>query len=160
MSKENAKKFLDAMNDKATRKAWKKKTADVKSGEEELEVAIDMAKEMGYDVTKEELTDALKELKAEQKEKTQQAVQGVQELDLDDLEDVAGGVHYYVYDDNKDCQGGYWVKINKGCRAEFDDTFCMALDACKVQSIYYYACPGEYFKDGGEHHCWMQMYWS
>lgn len=109
MSKENAKKFLEAMNDKANRDVWEAKTADVKNDEEALEVGVYMAKEMGYDVTKEELTDALKELKAKQKEKTQKAVQGVQELDLDDLENVAGGAscgnpQYKFYSDNHFCE--------------------------------------------------------
>lgn len=91
MSKDNARKFLDAMNDKDAREAWNAKVAGVKDDVEALKAAVDIAKEMGYDITKEELTDALSELKSEQKERTQQAVQDVQELDLDDLEDVAGG---------------------------------------------------------------------
>jgi len=103
MSKENAKKFLNVMKDKDAREAWKKKTADVKSDEETLDVAVDMAKEMGYAVTKKELTDTLKELKAKQKEKTQKAVQGVQQLELDDLKNVAGGLQVFSPDSPYDC---------------------------------------------------------
>jgi uncharacterized protein YwqG len=158
MSKENAKKFLDAMKDKADREAWNAKVAGVKNDEEALEAAIDMAKEMGYDVTKEELTDTLKELKAEQKEKTKKAVQGVQELDLDDLEDVAGGYYYFEFVTGKGCQGGLYERKEGGCKKEFDDTTCFQIDACSFASIYYYDCPGEYFENGAENDCWGMMY--
>jgi len=159
MSKENAKKFLDAMKDKANREAWNAKAAGVKNDAEAFEAAFDTAKEMGYDVTKEELTEALKELRAEQKEKTKKAVQGVQELDLDDLEDVAGGT--YIYELLPDeTNPGYrkWKKKASGCKKEFDDTTCYSTDACRAANIYYYDCSGKYFENGAEDDCSWELW--
>ena len=159
MSKEDAKKFLGTLNDKDARLALKAKTAGAKNDSEVLEIVVDMAKEMGFDVTGEDITAALKELKAEQEEKTQKAIKGFQELGLDDLEDVTGGMYYYHMEDREDCEGTWYIRVETSrCVEDFDDTFCIAYDACSVMSVFYHDCTGKYYAAGDEFYCTLDMY--
>ena len=155
MSKENARKFCEAMNDKSAQEKWAQKAAGAKNDAEALDAAVSMAQEMGYDVTREELTDTLNELRAEQVKKTQQAVQNVQKLDEADLEDIAGGVYRY---DSKIKNGSEYRIIKDGCRHDFTDTSCFAADACKSMAVTYYDCTGKYYAKGDEHNCWGNLF--
>ena len=96
MEAEKAKEFLLALNDKDARDAWKAKMAGTKNDGEALAAAVDLARDMGFDVTVEDITAAMNELKAGQREKTQQAVADIQALEDNALEDIAGGQVFWV----------------------------------------------------------------
>ena len=83
MSLEKAKAFLTAMKEKEADDALTRKAADAKTEEEKLELAVETAKEMGYDVTAEELKEALWALVQERDE--------LVPLEDEDAEAVAGG---------------------------------------------------------------------
>ena len=59
MSVEKAKEFLDSVKEKAKDEAWAAKAAAAKTEEEKLGLAALMAKEAGFDVTAEEIKEAL-----------------------------------------------------------------------------------------------------
>ena len=59
--------------------------AGTKSDEEALEAAAGLAREMGYDVTGEDINEAMNALKSEQMEKTEKIVEGLQAMDDDSL---------------------------------------------------------------------------
>ena len=83
MSVEKAKEFLLALKEKGADEAWAAKAAEAKTEEEKFALAADMAKEMGYDLTAEDVREALTGLgKAEN---------DLVKLDDDAVENVAGG---------------------------------------------------------------------
>ena len=59
MSIEKAKEFLLALKEKGADKAWTEKAAKAKTEKEKLAVVVDMAREMGYDLTAEDIKEAL-----------------------------------------------------------------------------------------------------
>ena len=63
MSVEKAKEFLLALKEKGADEAWAKKAAEAKSGEERYALMADMAKDMGYDLTADDIKEALAGLK-------------------------------------------------------------------------------------------------
>ncbi|MBQ9408259.1 MAG: Nif11-like leader peptide family RiPP precursor, partial [Clostridia bacterium] len=115
MAIENAKKFLEqVMKDEALRKrAVEKEPAEV----------VEIAKKLGFDVTAEELDEAVKEMRQKAKEK-------LKELGPGDLDNVAGGV-WWLSEDAPDghefaCmltyhnaayqyENGYWCKEEHYC---------------------------------------------
>ena len=83
MSVEKANEFLLALKEKGADEAWAAKAAEAKTEEEKFALAADMAKEMGYDLTAEDVREALTGLgKAEN---------DLVKLDDDAVENVAGG---------------------------------------------------------------------
>lgn len=84
MSKENARNFLTDLKNKGEDNELIRNAAGAKTEEDKLEIASKTAKEMGYDVTAEELKDALAELMQEENDMIR--------LDAGHLEEVAGGV--------------------------------------------------------------------
>ena len=109
---------------------------------------------MGFDVTDEDITAALNELKAGQREKTQQAVTDIEALEDDALEDVAGGQVFWVNPLAKD------FKKNYGCKFNFTDDDCSWEDACEVMNILYHGCEKSYFKEScyWEKDCFFREY--
>ncbi len=83
MSVEKAKEFLLALKAKGADEAWEKKAAEAKNEEEKFALAADMAKEAGFDVTAEEIKEALKTLAQEDKD--------LVPLEDAEVKDVAGG---------------------------------------------------------------------
>ncbi len=83
MSIEKAKEFIDALKEKGADEAWAKKAAEAKSEEEKFALAADMAKEMGYDLTAEDVREALTGLGKGEND--------LVKLDDDAVENVAGG---------------------------------------------------------------------
>ncbi len=82
MSVEKAKEFLLALKENGAGEAWAKKAAEAKSEEEKDTLAADIAREMGFDLTAEDVREALAGLKKEV---------GLEALDDDAVEGVAGG---------------------------------------------------------------------
>ncbi len=154
MSVDKAKQFLNALNGKGARDAWKAKMAGTKSDEEAVEAAVGLAREMGYDVTGEDINEAMNALKSELMEKTEKAVEGLQEMDDDSLEDVAGGEVFWVNEISKK------VKKNYGCKFNFTDDDCYLEDACEILSIVYNGSEKTYFKEAciWEKDCFFREY--
>ena len=80
MSVGKAKEFLAAVKEKTPDEGWREKAA-AKIGEEKIGVVVDMAHEMGYDVTEADIREAIAQV--------QQKDFGV--VDDDMLEGVVGG---------------------------------------------------------------------
>ena len=102
------------------------------------EAAVDA----GIDVTAADIRDALEELDAEHKAKTQEAVQDLQTLEDSEVEAVAGGVYYIGEIDGQTHQ-----KIEGECVNDFTDDDCTLQDACHVFSNRYYDCDNTYYAD-------------
>ena len=83
MSVEKAKEFLLALKEKGADKAWAEKAAEAKTEEGKFALAADMAKEMGYDLTAEDIKEALNTLAQED--------QDLVPLEDEEVEGVAGG---------------------------------------------------------------------
>ena len=88
MSIEKAKEFIDALKEKGADEAWAAKAAEAKTEEEKFALAADMAKEMGYDLTAEDVKEALAGLKKDGG--------GLEALDDDAVEGVTGGVEKWI----------------------------------------------------------------
>ena len=73
MSVEKAREFLKALDEESSYNALEAKVeARGAQGEaDQIEAAVEMARELGYDVTGEEIVEALKTMKARQREKTE-----------------------------------------------------------------------------------------
>ncbi len=83
MAIEKAKGFLLALKEKGADEAWTAKAAEAKTEEEKYGLAAQMAKEAGFDVTAEEIKEALKTLAQEDKD--------LVPLEDAEVESVAGG---------------------------------------------------------------------
>ena len=83
MSIEKAKEFLLALKEKGADEAWAAKAAEAKTEEEKNALAVQMAKEAGFDVTAEEIKEALKGLEQEGND--------LSPLEDAEVESVAGG---------------------------------------------------------------------
>ena len=158
MSVEKAREFVIALNDKNqdVYKAWKAKAEGPKSDAEQLAAAVETAHEHGYDVTGEEIADAMKTMRIAQREKTEKAVEGLQAMDDDSLEKVAGGNIYWedlteTYE-LRSLEDG--VKKVEGCRYDFTDDDCWREDACEIGMVRYKGCDNVYFKE----ECYFREY--
>ena len=83
MSVEKAKEFLLALKEKGADETWAAKAAEAKTEEEKYALAAQMAKEAGFDVTAEEIKEALKGLEQEGND--------LSPLEDAEVEGVAGG---------------------------------------------------------------------
>ena len=81
MSIEKAKEFLAAMKEKEPDEALKEKAAAAKTEEEKIALAVDIAHEMGYDVTEADIREAIAQVQQED----------FAPLDDDMLDGVSGG---------------------------------------------------------------------
>ena len=97
MNSGNAKKFLEECLHNDTARQMVKNAPKPETPEEQMAVYLNIAKTLGYKITPEELSQAVGERKQEVKAKNDAVVSQVQELDLEDLDDVAGG--YYIFKD-------------------------------------------------------------
>ena len=139
MSVEKAREFLKALDEKSNYDALEAKVeARGAKGEEcEIEAAVEMARELGYDVTGEEIVEALQTMKTRQREKTEKAVEDLEALDDDSLEDVAGGIHWVDWS----------LHIHEDCKYDFTDDDCWSEDACELANVRYFDCEEVYFDD-------------
>ena len=83
MAAEKAKEFLLALKEKGVDEAWAAKAAEAKTEEEKFALAAEMAKEMGYDLTAEDVKEAFNTLAQEDKD--------LVPLEDAEVEGVAGG---------------------------------------------------------------------
>ena len=141
MSKEKAKEFLIAFRQTQPDEAVINRFQEAQSDDERFMLYAETAAAAGYDVTASEIREALGEMDAERKAKTQEAVQDLQELEDDEVENTAGGVTHYTA-----CS--YNTSTRKeGCIGDFTDDDCLWDNACDHLYRLYYDCEEKYHKD-------------
>ena len=111
------------------------------SDDELIAVCIDAAAVKGCDVTAADIRDALVEMDAERREKTQDSVQDLQKLEDDEVGTVAGGVWYSVGHFN-----GKTEKVH-ACYNDFKDNDCNYSDACHHFYVVYKDCNKTYWAE-------------
>ena len=122
MAFENAKKFLEqAMKDKALR---------ARTAEKEPAEVVAIAKELGFDVTAEELEEAVKAMR-------KAAGEATKELSIDELGKVAGGIFWT----GEDAPDGYEM----GCFMTYHHRQWCADNNIWCKSTFY--CTGSYTSD-------------
>ena len=91
MSKESAIKFLRELKTNEKAKDLLQGRERPKTKEDAIKAYAEVAKELGEDISPEDFAEALKEIEAEIHQKTESVSADMQELEDDDVEDVAGG---------------------------------------------------------------------
>ena len=157
MSKETAIKFLRELRTNEKAKELLQGMEKPKNRDDAIKAYAEVAKELGEDISAEDITQALKEIEAEIHQKTEAVSADMVELEDDDLEGVAGGFYRYVLGS---CASAPLNKVYDKCENDFTDTSCYISDACKNRVNFYYDCPGDYFEAGAEHHCILNQFWS
>ncbi len=84
-------KFMEALQTDPRAEELLKGKAKPESLEGAVKLYAEAAKELGFDLTEDDIMKGMKSLKEEQAAKTAQAKAAVKELGLEDLEKVAGG---------------------------------------------------------------------
>ena len=118
MSVEKAKEFLLSLKEKAPDEAFIEKWKSAKTEDDQMQLYIEIAGSMGYDLSAAEVKEAASELEAEHRAKTLAVEQELRALDDDELENVAGGEDDF-------------------CFANHDDTPCLVCDVCDTLMAYY-----------------------
>ena len=136
MSKEKAREFVLAFRQRKPDVEFAKRFEAAQSDDERFALYAEAA--AGCDVTASDIRDALKELDAERTAKTKEAVQDLEALDDDEVENVAGGV-VYVWGD----VDGERQKV-PGCVVDFTDDDCYVDDACHIAFNLYHNCDVTY----------------
>ena len=127
MSKETAMKFLRELRTNEIAKELLQGRERPKTKEDAIKAYAEIAAELGEDISPEDFARALEEIEAEIHQKTEAVSADMQELEDDDLGDVAGG---YYYEDG--CARTYSVFSS-----------CDEVDYCFF-SISYYECEYDY----------------
>lgn len=146
MSVEKAKEFFVNLKKKKPDEALIERLESGMTEEERLQLYVDLAGSMGYDLTGNDLKEALSALDAEHKAKTQAAKKDLEALEDDDLEGVSGGF-YYVWSNEGSrpwYQGGEDKYRVHACNWDFTDDDCYFQDACEVFQTVYYDCAHTY----------------
>ena len=91
MSKESAIKFLRELKTNEKAKELLQGMERPKSKEDAIKAYAEVAKELGEDISPEDFAEALEEIEAEIHQRTEAVSSDMQELEDDDLGDVAGG---------------------------------------------------------------------
>ena len=127
MSKESAIKFLRELRTNEKAKELLQGMERPKNRDDAIKAYAEVAKELGEDISAEDIAQALEEIEAEIHQKTEAVSADMVELEDNDLENVAGG--YYAED---------------GC-AETYSVFssCDEVDFCYF-SISHYECYDKY----------------
>ena len=146
MSKEKAKQFVKEYRDNEEAVKIMKQFPEPKTDEEAISCFVEVAGKIGLQITEEEMAEAARELKEERKTKTDASTHDIKELDIDDLEDVAGGIYYI--------DGG--ERVYGGCCGDFTDDDCFAADACPEIHNLYYDCKYKYHAEGDEYYCFLK----
>ena len=103
-----------------------------KTEEEKIGAITELAREMGYELTKEDVAAYMAETAQARKEKTDAQIQGIEMLEDDELDGVAGGIKGNpVGDKHKECRYDFLNREN-----------CDFTDACDNAFFYYddYLC--------------------
>ena len=92
MSKETAIRFLRELRTNEKAKELLQGRERPKNKDDAIKAYAEVAKELGEDISAEDITQALEEIEAEIHQKTKAVSADMVELEDDDLEDVAGGM--------------------------------------------------------------------
>lgn len=106
MATENVKAFLDSLKEKEELQRDIKKNMEGKGPDEVIKSYSELAKRLGQDVSEADLAAFFKEKAEALKARTDAAIEKVEELSLDDLQAVAGGMHdkcANTYTDRENC---------------------------------------------------------
>ena len=95
MSKESAIKFLRELKTNEKAKELLQGMEKPKNKDDAIKAYAEVAKELGEDISPEDITQALKEIEAEIHQKTEAVSADMVELEDNDLENVAGGGNSY-----------------------------------------------------------------
>ena len=121
MSKESAIKFLRELKTNEKAKDLLQGREKPKSKEDAIKAYAEVAKELGEDISPEDITQALEEIEAEIHQRTEAVSSDMQELKDDDLGDVAGGICETAF--NGLCLSDYWCLLGprgKACDSDYD----------------------------------------
>ena len=91
MSKESAIRFLRELGTNEKAKELLQGREEPKNEDEAIKAYAEVAAELGEDISPEEIAIALKEIEAEIHQKTESVSETIEELNDDDVENVAGG---------------------------------------------------------------------
>ena len=91
MAIEQAKKFMTEVFKSEKAREIAKSMKAPQNAEEAVKAYVEIAGKLGYDVTEEDLTELIGELKQKQAEATAKATETAEEISTEDLEKVAGG---------------------------------------------------------------------
>jgi hypothetical protein len=124
-----AKEFFEKLGTDNKAKELFKGKAEPKTGEELVEAYLDAAKQLGYDLTSEDIVAYIKEKQEKVQSGTDSAAKAVQALPDDALDSVAGG------GDHTECNDTFRDKEN-----------CWATDGCDYVFTHYdeYVCNRNY----------------
>ena len=114
------------------------KNAKPTTKEETIKVYADIAKQLGIDLTEEELKEYLRAMEKQQAEKTAARAEAVEKVADDELAGVAGGVDVY------ECEGQFWKK-HEYCQYSFlNEENCTITDGCDkfLMDYHEYYCAG------------------
>lgn len=98
------KEFIEKLGKDPKARELLKKKEKFTTEAEALNAYVDVAKELGYDITGDDLTAAIEALEQEQKNKTEGAASAITALPDDDLKEAAGG----EADENGYCTKEFW----------------------------------------------------
>ena len=99
MAKDQAAKFLEEMRTNEAVREYLK-NAGVSAEDPAYDIYVQAGAEAGYDFTVEELKEAFEDRRQAMAQKTGALAEGMKELELDDLDKVAGG-YWWAADDSK-----------------------------------------------------------
>ena len=105
-----------------------------------------IAEKLGYDITEEDIKEAIEQEEARRKAKTDKVVSDMEALEDDDLEGVTGGANIGTQEGiyRYDCLGGLLYGKVYACYCNFTDDDCLDEDACAWLLVNYYNCPISY----------------
>ena len=115
MSKESAIKFLRELRTNEKAKELLQGMERPKNRDDAIKAYAEVAKELGEDISPEDFAQALEEIEAEIHQKTKAVSADMQELEDDDVENVAGGTI--------ECGEPMQILINR---------FCWENDVCSI----------------------------
>ena len=112
------------------------------SPEEQAKIYVEIAVELGEQITSGDFIQATRELEEQIKKKTESAASNIVALEDDQVHDVAGGMYYLKNLPNFRALDADLVE-NK-CACDFVDDSCWIRDACDYVNVVYFACDGKY----------------
>ena len=115
MSKESAIKFLRELKTNEKAKELLQGRERPKTKEDAIKAYAEVAKELGEDISPEDFARALEEIEAEIHQRTEAVSSDMQELEDDDLGDVAGGKENPECQNTVDYSFSEWCESNDWC---------------------------------------------
>ena len=112
------------------------------SPEEQAKIYVEIAVELGEQITSGDFIQATRELEEQIKKKTESAASNIVALEDDQVHDVAGGMYYLKNLPNFRALDADLVE-NK-CACDFVDDSCWIREACDYVNVVYFSCDGKY----------------